>query len=516
MRGYTKTGPTAVVIFGAGGDLTWRKLVPALYNLHLDRLVEDRFAIIGVDRKEMSDDDFRRHLRQGVDEHSRRGKADPAIWDNFALHVSYIISDFSNDEVFKAVAARLGDLDRQWNTQAARLFYLAIPPSLIETIVVNLGRVQLARDNIRNRIIVEKPFGRDLDSARELNRCLTQTYEEGQIYRIDHYLGKETVQNILAFRFANSLFEPVWNRRYIDHVQITVSETVGVEHRGGYYEQAGALRDIVQNHLLQVLCLTAMEPPVSYNPDEIRNKKVDVLRAIRPILPEHVAQVAVRGQYGAGWMKGDLVRAYRKEPDVEPESSVETYAAVKFFVDNWRWQDVPFYVRTGKRMPVRVSNVIIQFKPVPHQSFPTTAITEPQPNRLEIRIQPEEGIALRFQAKHPGESVRLSPVDMRFMYRDSFHTAPPEAYETLLLDVMLGDLTQFMRADQLEAAWATMMPILDAWGAVTPTDFPNYAAGTWGPEAAEVVIARDGRSWIQPEIKIDERELEKPKKLTAA
>jgi glucose-6-phosphate 1-dehydrogenase len=339
-----------------------------------------------------------------------------------------------------------------------------------------------------------------LESALALNRTLASGFQESQIFRIDHYLGKETVQNILAFRFANTLFEPVWNRRYIDHVQITVSEEVGVEHRGGYYEQAGALRDMVQNHLSQVMCLIAMEPPVSYNPDEIRNKKADVLHAIRPIPVDQVHQYAVRGQYGAGWLKGQRGPAYRSEAGVDPHSSVETFAAVKYFVDNWRWQGVPFYLRTGKRLPVRTSEVTIQFCPVPHQSFPTSAITQPTPNRLIMRIQPEEGIVLRFQAKQPGETMRLSPVSMLFSYRESFPVAPPEAYETLLLDVMLGDPTQFMRADQLEAAWAVITPILDAWEASEPTEFPNYPAGSWGPEAAEVLIAQDGRSWVQPHL----------------
>ena len=346
--------------------------------------------------------------------------------------------------------------------------------------------------------MVEKPFGRDLGSARALNQLLTSVFDESQIYRIDHYLGKETVQNLLAFRFANALFEPIWNRRYIDHVQITVAEQVGVEHRGGYYDHAGALRDMVQNHLMQILCLIAMEPPVSFDADEIRNKKVDVLRAVRPIPGPQLHRFAVRGQYGAGWLQGQHVSAYRDEPGVAPDSTTETFAALKLFVDNWRWQDVPFYLRTGKRLPSRVSEVFIQFRPVPHQSFPPSAAGEWRSNRLVIRIQPEEGIRLQFQAKQPGPTLRLSPVEMRFCYEDAFKVKPPEAYETLLLDVMQGDATLFMRADQVEAAWSVITPVLEAWEATPPGDFPNYQASTWGPEAAEVLIAQDGRSWLLP------------------
>lgn len=507
----THPEPTVIAIFGAGGDLTWRKLVPALYNLFLDKWLPDRFALIGLDRKEMSNDEFHQRLRQGVDQFSRRGKADEKMWDAFASQlVEFISADFADPKTYAALGDRLSAQDKAWGAKANHFFYLATPPTMVEAITQGLGKTRLSHDRKQARIVVEKPFGRDLTSAKALNHMLISAFEESQIYRIDHYLGKETVQNILAFRFANALFEPIWDRRYIDHVQITVAEQVGVEHRGGYYDHAGALRDMVQNHLLQILCLIAMEPPVSFDADEIRSKKVDVLRAIRPILPHQVHQFAVRGQYGAGWIQGQRVPAYHSEPGVAPDSSIETFAAVKLLVDNWRWQDVPFYLRTGKRLPTRVSEVFIQFRPVPHQSFPSSAVVAWQPNRLLIRIQPEESILLRFQAKQPGPSMRLSPVEMRFCYQDAFKVTPPEAYETLLLDVMLGDATLFMRADQVEAAWSAITPILEAWEAAAPVDFPNYHAGACGPEEAEALIAQDGRSWLQLTAMEDQEE-EEPK-----
>jgi glucose-6-phosphate 1-dehydrogenase len=490
--------PAIIVIFGAGGDLTWRKLVPALYNLFLDGYLPDQFTIIGLDRKEMTDDAFRQHLRDGLDQFSRRGKAENESWQAFASHLSFLSADFGDPATYAALEERLVAQDREWDAKSQRIFYQATPPSLVETIVQQVGKAKLAHDRQRTRIVLEKPFGRDLASARKLNSILTGVFDESQIYRIDHYLGKETVQNILAFRFANALFEPIWDRRYIDHVQITVAEKVGVEHRGGYYDHAGALRDMIQNHLLQILSLIAMEPPVAFDADEIRDRKVDVLRAIRQRPQIHLHKFAVRGQYGAGWIQGEHVAAYRDEPGVDPKSVTETFAAVKLFVDNWRWQDVPFYLRTGKRLPTRASQALIQFRPVPHQSFPASAVLDWQPNRLLIRIQPEESIILRFQAKQPGPAMRLSPVEMRFCYRDAFQATPPEAYETLLLDVILGDATLFMRADQVEAAWSVVTPILKGWESAAPVDFPNYQAGTWGPEAAEALIAQDGRSWLLP------------------
>ncbi|HEX9079618.1 MAG TPA: glucose-6-phosphate dehydrogenase, partial [Desulfuromonadaceae bacterium] len=428
--------PTVMVIFGAGGDLTWRKLVPALYNLYLDRRLPGRFAVLGVARQEMDDTEFRRRLRQGVNLFSRRGRVDETEWSGFVARFSYLTGDATTAETGALLGSRLETLDREWDGRAVRVFYLAIPPGLMAAAARGLESLGVCRDCARDRLVVEKPFGRDLASARQLNALLTSLFSETQIYRIDHYLGKETVQNILAFRFANSLFEPVWNRRYIDHVQITVAETVGVEERGGYYDTAGALRDMVQNHLLQILCLIAMEPPVSFSADEVRNKKVDVLRAIRPIRPEEVHRMAVRGQYGKGQVACQEVPEYRQEKGVAPDSATETFAALKLFIDNWRWQGVPFYLRTGKRLPAKVSEVTILFRPAPHQLFPPAAVESWQPNRLVLRIQPAEGIATRIQVKQPGTRLLLGPVNMQFRYCDAFRATPPEAYETLLLDVI--------------------------------------------------------------------------------
>ncbi len=492
--------PTVIVIFGASGDLTQRKVVPALYNLFLDRWLPERFALIGFARTSFTEASFREHLRQGVDQFSRRGKAHDNDWQDFTRHLTYIAADYDDSAAYDTLVNHLSKSDKEWDTTATRVFYLATPPAKFEVIARQLDKARLSGDRKRTRIVAEKPFGRDLASARTLNHTLTTVFDESQIYRIDHYLGKETVQNILALRFANALFEPIWNRRYIDHVQITVAEDVGVEHRGGYYDHVGAMRDMVQNHLLQVLCLIAMEAPVSFDANEIRNKKVDVLHAIRPLSQERMDQFAVRGQYGAGWIEGQRVPAYREEYGITSDSSTETFAALKLCVDNWRWQDVPFYLRTGKRLPGKVSEVSIQFRPVPHQSFPSSAVTGWQPNRLVIHIQPEEGTLLRIQAKQPGLRMHLNQVDMRFTYHEAFQVPSPEAYETLLLDTILGDATLFMRADQVEAAWSVVTPILEGWQAATPVAFPNYQAGTWGPDSAKMLIARDGRSWLLPTV----------------
>jgi glucose-6-phosphate 1-dehydrogenase len=497
MTGSLRPEATILVIFGAGGDLAWRKLIPALFTLFAEKWLPERFAVFGVGHLHLSDHDFRRHLRQGAALFSRR-KPEEDSWNTFIAHVDFIQMDLDNPQAFSELARKIVLQEKEWGTLSHRVFYLALPPRLIESVTMQLAKVKLNLNRELARVVVEKPFGQDLNSARNLNQILAQLFLESQIYRIDHYMGKETVQNILAFRFANTLFEPIWNRHYIDHVQITVAEKMGVEHRGHYYEQAGALRDMIQSHLLHILCLVGMEPPISFDSNEVRNKKVDVLRAIRPIPPELVSQFSVRGQYGSGWIEGKQAAPYRAEPNVAPDSNTETFAAVKLLIDNWRWQDVPFYLRTGKRLPARISEVAIQFRSVPHQTFPRNTIPDQPPNRLLIAIQPEEGILIRFEAKHPGPTLRLAPVIMQFYYQEAFKTEPPEAYETLMLDIMRGDPTLFMRSDQVEAAWEVISPILEAWKTITPTAFPNYQAGSWGPEVADTLIAQDGRSWIMP------------------
>jgi glucose-6-phosphate 1-dehydrogenase len=490
--------PTVFAIFGGAGDLTWRKLVPALFDLSQDRSLPPDFSIIAVDRVELDEDKLRRRLHDGANRFSRRGKVNADAWNQFAKHIHYQQGDFKKLQTYSALGDRCTQLEKEWNAKAHRIFYMATPPTMFGEIPKYLGEAGLARDLERARIVVEKPIGYDLESARALNGTLANSFQESQIFRIDHYLGKETVQNILAFRFANPLFEPIWNRRYVDYVTITVAEEVGVEHRGGYYDQAGALRDMMQNHLMQLLCLVAMEPMVSFDADEIRNKKVDVLHAVRPIHHDAVHQCAVRGQYGRGWIGGKEARSYCEEEGVSPDSQTETFVALKLFVDNWRWQDVPFYLRTGKRLTRQVSEVAIQFRAVPHQSFPPEATLDWQPSCLVMSIHPDEGIVLRFQAKHPGPKMHLRTVEMKFNYQETFAARLPEAYETLLWDVMKNDATLFMRADQVEAAWRVLMPVLEAWAMAPPSDFPSYAAGTWGPEAAQGLPAQLGHRWPLP------------------
>jgi glucose-6-phosphate 1-dehydrogenase len=489
--------PCAIVIFGANGDLTKRLIVPALYNLARTGLLPARFALIGVDHNDKTSDDWRGALRGFLDETLKRGDANAAgvddkLWQPIANAMTFLRGDFEDDEAYINLARHISERDKELDLGGDVLFYMAVADRFFGTIAGKLGKAGLLQqDRGFRRLIVEKPFGHDLASAKALNACLLKFMKEEQIYRIDHFLGKETVQNILAVRFANGLFEPIWNRDRIDHVQITVAESIGAEGRGKFYEQTGALRDMVPNHLFQLLAMTAMEPPVSFDAEDIRAKKAEIFKAVHPITLGDV----VRGQYDQGSVAGQPVPAYRKEPNVAPDSTVETFVAMRLLIDNWRWAGVPFYLRTGKRLTTRYTEIAIRFKRAPYTLFRETAVDELDADWLILRIQPDESIRLRFNAKRPGPAMALESVAMEFKYKDWFKQAPAVGYETLIYDCLIGDTTLFQRADQVEAAWSVVEPILKGWENVTPRHFPNYGAGSEGPSAANDLLARDGRAW---------------------
>ncbi|OLC34682.1 MAG: glucose-6-phosphate dehydrogenase [Candidatus Rokubacteria bacterium 13_1_40CM_4_69_5] len=489
--------PCTLVIFGGAGDLSARKLLPALYNLSLDGVLPTNFAVVGFARNELDDSAFRAFARDGIERFSRR-PLDEAHWADYSRSLFYVTGSFTDAQAYVELKRRLEKIDSEFGIPGNRVFYLSIPPSLIATCVEQLkanGFVADPGEGPISRVIVEKPIGRDLATARAINATLARTFDESQTFRIDHYLGKETVQNILVLRFANSVLEPLWNAKYVDHVQLTVAEEEGVGLRAGYYEEAGALRDMVQNHILQVLAMIAMEPPWSLDPENVRDAKLNVLRCLRPLTAGDIDKQVVRAQYGPGYHHGEEVPGYRREEGVRRDSTTETYVALKVFIDNWRWAGVPFYIRTGKRMPKRVSEAAIYFKPVPEILFNTNRDAPLEPNVLTLRIQPDEGFSLRLSSKLPGPKVRIYPVKMDFHYGATFGDSSPEAYERLLLDVMAGDATLFMRRDAVEAAWAWMMGVLDAWESSRTRYLPEYPTGDWSPVEADRLIEADGRKW---------------------
>jgi len=491
--------PCILVIFGATGDLTARKLLPAIYNLAREGQLPSQFAVVGFARRDKTHEQFRAEMKEAINKFSRVKPVDEAIWKNFEQQIFYHRSEFPDKEGYASLDTFLKDLDGRLGTKGNRVFYLSTQPRFFTTICENLHEKGLVYDEDKvkdkwSRIIIEKPFGHDLESAHELQNELLQFLSEDQIYRIDHYLGKETVQNLMVFRFANSLFESLWNNRYIDHVQITVAEEIGIGSRGAFFEEAGLLRDILQNHMMQILSLVAMEPPSSLSAGAIHDEKVKVLKALRPFTEEDFKTSIVRGQYGKGYIGGEEAKGYREEDKVDASSSVETYLAMKLFIDNWRWHGIPFYLRAGKRLPKRATEIAIQFKHPPGVLFQEHG-RQHEPNVLAIRVQPDEGIALKINCKVPGPASPIQPVKMDFRYGSYFGMSPPEAYERLILDCMIGDNTLFARQDEVFNSWEQLAPVLEEWQKTKPQDFPNYAAGTWGPELAEQMMAQDGRKW---------------------
>jgi glucose-6-phosphate 1-dehydrogenase len=488
--------PCVLVLFGATGDLAHRKVIPAMYHLWRTNLLPHEFVLLAVGRREYDDDAFRAEIHKSLEEFSRALPLDEPAWRSFSERIRYYQCDFSDPAGFDALATKLDELDEDEGTRGNRLYYLATQPSQFAELVGQLGRVGLdheRHDGGWRRVVIEKPFGHDLNSAIRLNREVGKVFRESQVYRIDHYLGKETVRNLLVFRFGNGIFEPLWNRRYVDHVQITVAESIGIENRGAFYEETGAVRDVLQNHLLQLVSLVAMEPPATFEADALRDEKVKVLRAIgtQPADPAHDV---VRGQYGPGWVAAMPVPGYREETDVDPKSETETFVAARFNIDDWRWAGVPFYVRTGKRLPKRATEIAIQFREVPQHLFRDSSV-EPDPNLLAIRIQPDEGIMLRFGAKVPGLGLNVRSVTMDFTYGSAFNVDSPDAYETLILDALQGDASLFTRADEVEEAWSIVDPFIDDWANGDTPKFPDYEAGTWGPEQADELLGREGRRW---------------------
>jgi len=477
----------ALVIFGASGDLTQKKLFPALYSLAFRHLLPRNFAVLGVARSEGTDEEFRERMKAAVQEYGRDPFRDD-IWDTLCEGMHYLDMDFGDDASWTKVTRALSDVDKNIGTGGNRVYYFAVPPSAISTLVEEIGKRRSKEG--WNRLVIEKPFGYDLASAQELNALLSKEFDESEVFRIDHYLGKETVQNMLALRFANGIFEPVWNRQFIDHVQITVAESIGIENRAGYYEAAGVIRDVFQNHLLQLVALTAMEPPSDFSAESVRNEKVKVLRSLHTPGPKHV----VRGQYGRGWIEGEEVVGYREEEGVAPGSITDTFIAAKLYIDNWRWADTPFYVRAGKRLARRETTIAIQFQRAPHPPFEAIAGEGLRPNVLVVHVQPDEGVSLSIGAKVPGAGMTIRPVHMDFLYGGTFRQGIPEAYERLILDVMLGDATLFTRADEVTEEWSLVDAIVGFWRRDKPV-FPNYEAGTWGPHASDEMLHRDGRSW---------------------